>query len=926
MGDTGAAGPNANNGNTGGTGPKGAKGDIGAKGSSGSAGNNGGTGPKGAKGDTGVSGQKGGIGDLGPKGSQGGQGDKGNTGPQGDIGYLSVNNIADGSGPADQDGNMLDYSTWTIGNSSASGFGRNGGTNENIIEYGEGPYGEQAILWRTIPDGNGNNADGGWNSSFHNVDHTKKYRISVWMKRISDQSNGTFYLGTNGGGACVLEQNGSTQECNPYFECRGVGGFTKDVWYLHVGHVFPSGSTNVGRDSQTGVFTLDGGYQFQTNGCNLGGDAVMQTTTTSLRHRTYHYYANSSGTELVFAYPRLEEVGSSTPDIINGYLSGAFTNTGIKGQKGQGGDGGATGATGSKGQKGEIGPGGPKGPQGDQGPKGPTGDQGPIGPQGSTGAEGGLGFQGAQGAQGGQGPAGLQGPQGLQGNQGPQGAQGGQGPQGKVGPKGVTGGGGAQGPKGNRGPTGGQGGGGSTGPIGGQGGGGSTGPTGGQGGGGAQGPTGGQGGGGATGPIGGQGGGGAQGPIGGQGGGGAQGPTGGQGGGGATGPQGPQGEQGLSGAKGNTGGGGAQGSQGGQGGGGAQGPQGRTGNQGPQGDTGPQGPSQKAAAGAKGQKGEARVLSKSEHITYMGPRGATGGTGAKGQKGQRGNFGPTGPPGGQGNECLPYGTPIKMADGTYKNVEDLVVGDSVQAYNIDGLGTDENWYGWSTTSFNGTAMTAQVVNNKLGSYGVYYLVNNTLKATEEHAILIKRAGTTSFEAVRDVVVGDQMLNESYQWIDITSIEKVYEPVWVANPDVEDVDNYFASGFLVHNPKDDLDKPEEEEGRRSDERLKAVQGSITSALAKVKQMESYYFYSNDLADRFGYDRVAEGEQKPRRIGLIAQELMAIEPNLVEVLHHLPTDEGQDGYYTINYEHLNALLIEAMKELEARAAIAETQAGL
>jgi hypothetical protein len=142
-----------------------------------------------------------------------------------------------------------------------------------------------------------------------------------------------------------------------------------------------------------------------------------------------------------------------------------------------------------------------------------------------------------------------------------------------------------------------------------------------------------------------------------------------------------------------------------------------------------------------------------------------------------------------------------------------------------------------------------------------------------------------------------------------------------------VDNYFASGFLVHNPKDELDKPEDEGGgKRSDERLKDIQGTITNALAKVKQMEAYYFYSNDLADRFGYDRVEEGEQKPRRIGLIAQELMTIEPNLVELLDHLPTDEGQDGYYTINYEHLNALLIEAMKELEARAAIAETRAGL
>ena len=87
------------------------------------------------------------------------------------------------------------------------------------------------------------------------------------------------------------------------------------------------------------------------------------------------------------------------------------------------------------------------------------------------------------------------------------------------------------------------------------------------------------------------------------------------------------------------------------------------------------------------------------------------------------------------------------------------------------------------------------------------------------------------------------------------------------------------------------------------------------------MESYYFYGNDLADHFGYDRVGEGEQRPRRVGLIAQELMSIEPALVERLRHLPTDEGQNGYYTINYPHLNALLIEALKELNTRADAAQ-----
>ena len=112
----------------------------------------------------------------------------------------------------------------------------------------------------------------------------------------------------------------------------------------------------------------------------------------------------------------------------------------------------------------------------------------------------------------------------------------------------------------------------------------------------------------------------------------------------------------------------------------------------------------------------------------------------------------------------------------------------------------------------------------------------------------------------------------------------------------------------------------DEGKRSDIRLKNVTGDIQNATAKVKQMDPYYFHSNELAEHFGYDRMEDGEQKPRRIGLIAQELQLIEPNLVEELPHIP------GYYTINYKHLNALLMQAIKELDVRASSAATQAGL
>ena len=724
----------------------------------------------------------------------------------------------------------------------------------------------------------------------------------------------------------------------------------------------------------------------------------MQTTTTQLQHRTYHFYANSQGTELVFAYPRMEQVTPETPDIVNGYLSGAFTNVGDQGPTGATGPKGNTGSTGGSGDKGEPGVNGSPAPKGDQGQKGEKGGIGSPGQKGQKGSGGGagqkgtagvstkgpkgdpgeagidsfgeagqkgqkgatgipglddLGAKGQKGERGQQGPSpkgakGQPGEKGTKGQKGsqnkqaaPKGAKGQPGEQGP-GPKGTKGPRGEQGPKGVKGQPGEKGNKGAKGQKGQGGAGGGSGSPGGQGQKGERGATG-------AGQQGAQGESGTPGTPGTPGSDGTTPKSAPKGAKGAKGQPGnnvtsaPKGQKGAAGnnvtsapkgAKGNTGTPGTSPGIKDPAPDGAKGQKGEpnTGPKGQKGERGPQGPSPASPKGQKGARGNQGIAGGQPSggkptLVAIGPPGPPG---PKGQKGQQGDFGPAGPPGdsGGGGSCLPYGTQIKMADGTYKNVEDLVAGDMVQSYNIDGLGTDENWYGWSTTSFSGTAMTAQVISNPLGSYGRYYLFNNTLKATNEHAILIKRAGTASFEAARDVVVGDQMLNESYQWVDITAKEEVFEAVWVANPDVEDVDNYFASGFLVHNPKEDLSKddPEGPGGFRSDERLKSIQGTIQDATNKVKQMEAYYFYSNDTADYYGYDRtdgtgyLPEGSEKPKRIGLVAQELLAIEPNLVEQIPNIP------GYYTINYPHLNAVLMEALKELDVRAEAAKTNLGL
>ena len=361
------------------------------------------------------------------------------------------------------------------------------------------------------------------------------------------------------------------------------------------------------------------------------------------------------------------------------------------------------------------GPQGAVGPQGRQGPEGRPGDQGPpgeTGPAGERGPQGRQGTPGLDGRPGDQGPPGETGPAGERGPRGRQGAPGLDGPQGAVGPPGETG------PAGTRGPRGLQGG---PGPVG------AKGDTGAQG---DQGPRGLQGVQGEQGPAGVQG---EQGPRG------VPGEHGtailltgkthpGEAGfpearegdliftrrnvmykkingrwslrRDLTGPPGPAGRDGRD---------GAQGLSGPRGEDGAPGPAGPQGLRGPDGEPG-RGwtPSFSivrrdggaflritdwtGGAGAKprtGYVGEAGLVSRSgQAVNLAGPQGPVGPQGARGTRGPAGPQGATGPQGDRGpagssggsssfSTCVPGATPVLMADGTWKPIRDVMVGEYV---------------------------------------------------------------------------------------------------------------------------------------------------------------------------------------------------------------------------------------------------------
>lgn len=97
---------------------------------------------------------------------------------------------------------------------------------------------------------------------------------------------------------------------------------------------------------------------------------------------------------------------------------------------------------------------------------------------------------------------------------------------------------------------------------------------------------------------------------------------------------------------------------------------------------------------------------------------------------------------------------------------------------------------------------------------------------------------------------------------------------------------------------------------SDDRLKTKLGNIEGALAKVKTLSGFYYEANETAQALGY--------KPKReVGVSAQSVQAVLP---EVVVPAPIDEQ---YLTVHYDKLVPLLIEAIKELEAKVAALEAK---
>ena len=157
-----------------------------------------------------------------------------------------------------------------------------------------------------------------------------------------------------------------------------------------------------------------------------------------------------------------------------------------------------------------------------------------------------------------------------------------------------------------------------------------------------------------------------------------------------------------------------------------------------------------------------------------------------------------------GGGCHLAGTQITLANGQNKLIEDIVVGDVLLSLAIEGLPLAESpgfTFSVPEADYSDEYKTATVTSVNKDTFITYHSINeDALKITHEHPVLVKTIeGTVTFKNVKDIVLGDKMLNESNEWINVTSINVTTEAefdTWTL--DVEDYDVYFANGYLVHN--------------------------------------------------------------------------------------------------------------------------------
>ena len=122
-----------------------------------------------------------------------------------------------------------------------------------------------------------------------------------------------------------------------------------------------------------------------------------------------------------------------------------------------------------------------------------------------------------------------------------------------------------------------------------------------------------------------------------------------------------------------------------------------------------------------------------------------------------------------------------MADGTYKNIEQVKEGELVASYDTE----------------NNLKTISKVADHLIHEIEGYVIINGELEVTSNHPMWI--VNRHEWVRVHAIELGDVLLDSNEQEIIVISLENINGVNTVYNLELEgEYNNYFAGNILVHN--------------------------------------------------------------------------------------------------------------------------------
>ena len=152
--------------------------------------------------------------------------------------------------------------------------------------------------------------------------------------------------------------------------------------------------------------------------------------------------------------------------------------------------------------------------------------------------------------------------------------------------------------------------------------------------------------------------------------------------------------------------------------------------------------------------------------------------------------------------CFLRDSQITLSDKSKKLIQDLQENDELLSYKLDdfdNLNQDlEYVLNWYSDDFKGGLSTAKVISVQQKETNQYIIINNKLKVTPEHMILIKKDDTVEWFPAKNIDKSCLLFTNNDEFEIVNDIQIVDKSTYVYNISVNKIKNYFVEDYLVHS--------------------------------------------------------------------------------------------------------------------------------